>query len=723
MRILAILPVYDQVPPAGAHVTTREYVQHLAAAGHAVHVVTTVKEPTGEPRTDGGVRVWPLPYWLRAVRVARPDVVISHHRDRKAARIVAQTPGVPHLLMVHGMADDLNLGRPALAWFPSQACRAHYPYRGRSIVLPPPIDPERYRTVPGELVALNGSTAAKGADLVAQLAGRMPDTRFLVVRTPRRDDPPMPGNVELVDRADPMQVYARTRILLMPSTTESYGRVGAEAMLSGIPVLASPLPGVQEALGTAATYIEREDVARWAREIRRLSAPAAYAAASAAAVAHAETLDYAGSLSAFEEACASLLPSRPARVRHPQRPPRTPAGAVSAGPPPTAEVVAWVHYGVPYRRAGSETMLHTMMRALKDAGTSVLVICSEMPEAPAVWDVDGVPYAQLAPAAAEATIRRMRPRVLATHHHFASDAITLSKRVGARSVLLLHNDHEQPAVALGPDLCVYNTDWVMKSLAARYPQLDQARALVIHPPVIAEEHRAPKTGNHVTLVNLNVNKGVATWRGAAALLGSLPFLGVTGAHGRQVSRPALRNIRVIPQTSDMRRDVWSRTRVLTAPSIYESFGMAAVEALASGIPVIAHPTPGLREALGDAGTFLDRSDVRAWAAAIQALHRDGPARDRMVAAARARSAFLADQSRHELELWVEAIGTLGGGTRPRLIAPDGAPFKSNGVLPPPEGWTEVTAKEYEQRQVAKEGAAAQSAADVWAEHGTPAPAE
>ena len=49
------------------------------------------------------------------------------------------------------------------------------------------------------------------------------------------------------------------------------------------------------------------------REIRGLVAPAAYAAASTAAVAHAETLDFAGSLRGFEEACIldSPLPAAP----------------------------------------------------------------------------------------------------------------------------------------------------------------------------------------------------------------------------------------------------------------------------------------------------------------------------------------------------------------------------------------------------------------------------
>lgn len=315
MRVLVILPVYGQASPTGAFVTSREYVQHLAARGHAVDVVTTIKEP-GDVRVEGRVRVWPLRYWRRAVQAAWPELFISHHGDRKARRIVSQATGIPHLLMVHGMAEDRDLGNPRLVWFPSRACRDHYPtYRGRVLVLPPPINPSLYQPEGAaggrDAITLNGSTLEKGADVLTDIATRLPDTSFLVVRAAGHTADVQAQNIEVIDRTDPREVYARTRILLMPSTTESYGRAGVEAMLSGIPVLASPLQGMREAFGNAAIYIPRSDIARWVSEVRRLSDPAAYAAASARATAHAGGLDYPGNLAQFEGACISLTSRRP----------------------------------------------------------------------------------------------------------------------------------------------------------------------------------------------------------------------------------------------------------------------------------------------------------------------------------------------------------------------------------------------------------------------------
>ncbi|MFI7467421.1 glycosyltransferase [Nonomuraea sp. NPDC049646] len=668
MRVLVLIPVYRLDAPTGAVITTREYLRHLARSGHVVDVVTTIKEP-GEVRVEDGVRVWPLRAWRRAVQAARPELLISHHGDRRAARIVPQAGRVPHLLMVHGMAADRELGRARLAWFPSRACRDHYPsYQGPDLVLPPPIDPALYRTLPGGMITLNGATVAKGADVLAEIAAQLPDLPFLVVKAAGPAVGLQLPNIAVIDRIDPRELYTRTRILLMPSATESYGRAGIEAMLSGIPVLASPLPGMREAFGNAATYIPREHVGRWVSEIRHLSNSDAYAAASATARAHAAGLDYGGNLRRFEEACQRLVP-RTMRARGPRRAPAALPLSAPAGPAPAPTlasqvadravgVVAWVHYGVPYRRAGSETMLHTMMRALHQAGLRTLVIVSEVPEAPARYQVDGVGYAQLPPEQAVAEIRAISPHVVITHHYYGHQAVTLARQVGARSILILHNDHDQPALAAGPDLCVYNTVWVRDSLGLRYPAVGGTPSLIVHPPVLPKEHAAARTGRHVTLVNLNRDKGVDTWRAAARLVREVPFLGVTGAHGRQIRRPLLANMRIIGQTSRMREEVWARSRIVLAPSIYESYGMAAVEALASGLPVIAHPTPGLREALGDAATFIDRADPSAWAAAIRDLYPDGRHRAAACSAARARSRFLAKQVRAELAAWVDAVTVL-----------------------------------------------------------------
>lgn len=321
------------------------------------------------------------------------------------------------------------------------------------------------------------------------------------------------------------------------------------------------------------------------------------------------------------------------------------------------KVVAWMHYGLPHRRAGSEVMLHTMLRALHEHGIGVLAVTSEMPEAPPSWDVDGIPYLSLPYASAAMLIRRIRPHVMVTHHHLSPQAIRLAKEVGARSILAKHNDHREQAKFLwsGPDLVVYNTNWIRESLRADWLEVDRTPSMIVHPPVTPAEHHVEQTGDHVTLVNLSANKGVHTFRAVAELLPALPFLGVIGAHGTQETGHMLANVTVVPHTSNMRDNVWARTRVLLMPSVYESYGMVAVEALASGVPVIAHPTPGLREALGDAGTFIDRSDVQAWADAVRSLYRGGRRRGSAQKAARERSALIADQTTAELKQWVKAV--------------------------------------------------------------------
>jgi glycosyltransferase involved in cell wall biosynthesis len=62
--------------------------------------------------------------------------------------------------------------------------------------------------------------------------------------------------------------------------------------------------------------------------------------------------------------------------------------------------------------------------------------------------------------------------------------------------------------------------------------------------------------------------------------------------------------------------------VFVFPSAYESFGTAALEALAAGLPVVASDLPALREATGGRASLVALDDLEAWQTAIADLLSD-----------------------------------------------------------------------------------------------------
>jgi glycosyltransferase involved in cell wall biosynthesis len=93
------------------------------------------------------------------------------------------------------------------------------------------------------------------------------------------------------------------------------------------------------------------------------------------------------------------------------------------------------------------------------------------------------------------------------------------------------------------------------------------------------------------------------------------------------------------------RGVYRQTGILIMPSHYESYGRTAVEAMCSGIPVIANPTPGLLESCGSAGYFADRNKLDEWVEAIRDVFKNYEYWSKR---AKLRAEDLQDQSAREL---------------------------------------------------------------------------
>jgi glycosyltransferase involved in cell wall biosynthesis len=69
-------------------------------------------------------------------------------------------------------------------------------------------------------------------------------------------------------------------------------------------------------------------------------------------------------------------------------------------------------------------------------------------------------------------------------------------------------------------------------------------------------------------------------------------------------------------------DLYRRARVLVLPSLYEGFGLTALEAMACGTPVIASSVSSVPEVVGDAALLVDPHDTAGLAEAIVRVFTD-----------------------------------------------------------------------------------------------------
>jgi len=272
---------------------------------------------------------------------------------------------------------------------------------------------------------------------------------------------------------------------------------------------------------------------------------------------------------------------------------------------------------VPFVNAGAELMAHAINKYLLLKGFVINVVGPWEPQA-----YDKINY--ISNSNQEEVDKAIeRSRVLFAQQNSSEHAVDLGSKNNKMVIIVVHNterqfyDLEKFKTKIDPNklFIVFNSSWVKEDYKS------DLQSMVLHPPVNCKEYYTETNHKYVTLINVSELKGGNQLIEIAKRMPDIEFLGVEGGYDTQIRDDTVKNIKYVPNTQTI-KDVYAETDILIMPSSAETWGRTATEALCSGIPVLANPTPGLKENLGDAGVFIDRNSIDEWVGTIRKLKDD-----------------------------------------------------------------------------------------------------
>jgi glycosyltransferase involved in cell wall biosynthesis len=282
LNILAVTSLYLPTNYAGAEVMLHQILIELKEKGNNVKVLCN-EQPVSEL---DGISLHNISDSSTKKTLGKwADVIITHLGGTPSAIVIAAEANKPLAHLVHNdkqiRANRLNRRNAQLLISNSKWIDESIDLYGVDrTIINPPANPNTYKTKPGKAITLVNLSKEKGSDVFWQLARIFPDKEFIGVVGGYGDQhiyDKVLSNVTIVENtSNILDIYSKTRIVLMPSSYESWGKVATEALCSGIPVIVSETPGLRESVGYAGIFVNKNDIAGYVEAIRELDSVERY---------------------------------------------------------------------------------------------------------------------------------------------------------------------------------------------------------------------------------------------------------------------------------------------------------------------------------------------------------------------------------------------------------------------------------------------------------------
>lgn len=262
---------------------------------------------------------------------------------------------------------------------------------------------------------------------------------------------------------------------------------------------------------------------------------------------------------------------------------------------------------LPHQRAGSEIYLHKVAKYLQSVGHDVKCIARAIN---GTYDYDGIEVRHCDTDNWKNDNNGLWNEADLVFTQLSGTPYAMNKmRIHKKKVInIAHNNGAYAQIPLRPNIyTIYNCENTAKELNYNH------ESFILPPPIFKEHYKdVDRTGaKYITLINHNENKGGKILIEIAKRMPEHQFMAVQGGYYEQIYSKEP-NIKYVPLVEDI-RPYLAQTRILIAPSEYESYGQAQVEAMCCGIPVIASYVGGFIESLNDYGMFVhDRNSINDW---------------------------------------------------------------------------------------------------------------